>query len=872
MRILRMIWFRLRTLLQREQLNAELDDELRFHVHRETAENIARGMSADEARRTALAQFGGIERFKETLRDEHRVLWLGDTSADVRHAFRLLRTNKLFSASVILTLALGIGATSTIFAIVNGVLLQPLPYPDSNRIVSLSESQKGEDRERIGQRAYPVWKNAARAFTSVAMFKGTSATFTGNGEPVEIDGMQTTPSFFSVMGAPVAFGRTFSATENQGDSPQVVVLGHELWATRFGGDSTVLNRSIMMNGTSHTVIGVMRPAFGKPWRAKYFVPLVEPKSAADVEYYYDAVARLRAGVTPEKALLELNTLAMRVDSLRSKSNGGKMPVVMTLHARKFGSVERPLTILLCAVFVLLLIACANVANLTMARSASRQREFAVRLALGAGRGRLVRQVLVESFLLAGIGGAIGTLVPAASLRLFTSLSPSSLAGVTDIRVDTTVLAFTLVITVVVALLFGLAPALTGTLREIRGALHSGAARSGATKSQRTLRRALIVFEVAAALVLLTGAGLVTKSFSRAMNVKPGFTAQHRASAYIYLGRRRYPESASVIAFFSELEQRVRALPGVQEVSASATKPLGGFSMTAELPRSANDSTKAEIAFAEVDGHYGDAAGLHKIAGRFIDETDRRGTPLVAMISAGAARHFFPGRDAVGQVLPAMSTYGDSARLTVVGVVEDVPQRSLDIAPLAEVYVPGAQHGMRPGFLIVRSSLEPAVLQQAIRRFVTEIDPLQAVTEFSTLEDDLAKSVAPRRFNSMFINAFAMTALVLAIVGLYGLMAHNVASRTRELGIRITLGAQSDNVLRLVLRQGMSLVLAGIVIGSVLAMAFSKTVAALLYDVPPQDPVIFVGAPLLLVLAGFAACYLPARHATLVNPITALRED
>ncbi|MBC8088874.1 MAG: ABC transporter permease [Phycisphaerae bacterium] len=872
MQILRMIWFRLRALIDRDAVNSELDDELRFHVERETAENVKRGMSATDARRTALAEFGGVERFKEYTRDERQTRWLDDVGSDIKHGVRLLHANKLFSTAVILTLALGIGATSTIFAIVNGVLLRKFPYPNASRIVSITESTKGEDGGRAGQHAYRVWSESARSYSALAVYSPTSGVLTGQGEPTDIEGIEASASFFSVFSFGAALGRTFTSAENQSGAPRVIVLSHALWQNTFGGDTGILRRSVTLNGNAFQVIGVMPASFGAPWHALYWLPIRIPNSP-NAEYSSDVIGRLKDGVEPSTALAELQQLSARVDSLRSRNRGGRQPVQLSLHERTFGSVAKPLTILMSAVFVMLLVACANVANLSLARSASRQREFAVRTALGAGRWRLVRQLLVESSLLSLIGGALGAALPMLLIGVFVKLSPTSVAGVSDIKVDGTVLAFTAAVTIIVALLFGLAPALAGARRGSSVSLAGGSARAGNARAHHTIRSVLIVFEVSAALVLLTGAGLITKSFARVLSVNPGFTPENVFTANIYLPRKRYPETPNVASFYATLAERVRALPGVHSVSASGTAPLSGPSMTAEIARSADDPTKLTIGFAEVDGEFGKAAGLALVEGRFINASDVVGTPQVAMITAAAAQHFFPGQSAVGRTLPAMSAYGDSGqRQVVVGVVRDVAQRSLDVAPVPQVFVAGAQHNMYPQHLIIRTSIDEETLRTTLKRFIRNIDPLQPLTEFSSVQEAVAKSVAPRRFNSILVNSFAGLALLLSMIGLYGLMAHAVSSRTRELGIRIALGAQSGRVLQLVLRQGAWLLLTGVVVGAALSLALSKGIASLLYGVPAQDPVIFVGAPVLLAVVGMLACYVPARRATMVNPIAALRQD
>lgn len=872
MRFLRAIWFRLRSLFNSGAMNAEFDEELRFHIERETAENIKRGMSPDEARRVAMAEFGGVGRFTEELRDEHGVRWLDDLTADVRHGLRLLRKNVLFSTTVIATLALGIGATSTIFAIVNSVLLRPLPYARADRIVSLSESRKGVDGSGVGDIAFRRWQAQARSFSALAVYGTSASVLTGEGEPVEIKGAAATAEFFNVMSTRVAFGRTFSSAETVKGGPRVVILGHDFWRSTFGGDSGVLNRTIVLNGSPRTVIGVMPSGFDFPENARFWVPLVVPQDPC-CEYNFSILARLRDGITTDAALHELQSMTIGIDSLRNKYTRGSEPVVLTLHERLFGSVRKPLSILLGAVVVLMLIACANVANLTLARSATRQREFAVRLALGAGRWRLIRQLLVESSILAFLGGAVGLTIPMFLIGAFVKLSPKSVAGVSDIGIDGTVLAFTLFMSVCAALLFGLAPALTGARAGTSSALAAGSARLSATRSQRTIRASLVVFEVSAALILLTGAALLTKSFARAMAVSPGFVADNVFSTGIHLPAARYSDDVSKRNFFNQVVAQLRATPGIDAVSQSGVGPLGGYGYSRKMASSASDPTKIDIAFATVDSVYARTVHLNLKAGRYLDASDVLGAPPAAMLTVGAANHLFPGQNAVGKTLPRQE--GDSGKAVlpiVVGIVADVAQKSLDVKPVPQVFLASAQQDIVPERIIVRSSLDPVAVRALFKQSIQRADPLQPLTDFSILSESVAKSIAPRRFNSLLINTFAGLALLLAMVGLYGLMAHAVVSRTRELGIRIALGAQTDNVLRLVLRQGFNLVALGIVVGVGLSFALSRTLSSLLYNVPAQDPIAFVGAPVVLAVVALLACYIPARRATLVSPTTALRQE
>lgn len=872
-RLLNILWFRLRALFMRSHTDNELDEELRDHIARETSVNMARGMSPEEARRVAHAQFGGVERFKEECRDERHVRWLQDIGQDVRHGFRLMRSNKLFSGAVIGTLALGIGATSTIFAIVNGVLLRPLPYPNADRIVTLSESQKGGQSDRAGQFDIKAWQERVPSFAAVAMYGRTSGVLTGVGEPVSIEGGQTAATFFSILGAHAALGRLYDASEEQTGAARVIVLSNALWKGSFGSDSAIINRVVMLEGIPRTVIGVMPSSFDLPTRALYWAPLRLPPPSTGVEYSFEAIARLRDGASVEAARHEMQTILRQRDADKIAVRRGNIAIATTLHDQLYGSARKPLTLLLGAVVMLLLIACANVANLTLARATSRRREFAVRLALGAGRWRLVRQLLIESALLASIGGAIGALVPLTLVGAFVRLSSDRFAGVQDIHVDATVLGFTAAATILAALLFGLAPAMTGSRSGATSALAAGSSRTGSSKSLRILRSSLVVAEVAAALTLITGAGLLTRSFARAMAVNPGYRPQNVYSAYVQLPRARYAKAPDVLQFYNQMADRVRALPGVDMVSVSAATPLGGFAFSRHVKRNADDESPVEIAFAEVDSTYAKVVGLHLIKGRFIDERDVVGAAPAMMLTATAAAALFPRGDALGNRLAEKVDGGQSNEFpVVVGIVDDVAQKSVEEKPVPQIFLSSVQRGEWPNALLVRASLDKVTFQRALKGIVASIDPLQPLTRFVSLQEELSKSFAPRRFNSLLINSFATIALILAMIGLYGLMANAVASRTREIGIRMALGAQQINVVRLVLRHGFLLTMLGIVMGLSLSYPLSRTLSSFLFGVDVHDVATFVSAPIVLACVALIACYVPARQATRISPMVALRND
>lgn len=868
MRLLDAIRFRVRGFVARDAVNAEFDDELRDHIARETAANIARGLSPDDARRQALADFGGVERFKESLRDERGTRWLTDSLADLRHGVRLIRKNPLFSGAVIGTLALGIGATSTIFTIVNGVLLQTPSYPAPDRVVSVSQASRGEDQNVISASNYRGWLASQHVFSAIAAYSGASATLTGAGEPRDLNGAQVTPSFFTVFAARPAFGRLPVDDDAVRGAPRVVVLSHALFAGTFGSDSTIVGRTITVNGNPREVVGIMPASFDMPATAQYWTPLAVT-SDPNVDFFYSMIGRLRDGVTLDGAERDLQPVIAALDSGRTPVIRGARAIVMSMHERRFGAVQKPLTLLFGAVVVLLLIACVNVANLTLARSAARQREFAVRLALGAGRWRLARQLFIETSLLALLGGGLGALVPFALVGAFVKLSPASLAGIHDVHVNGAVLMFTACATVAAALLFGLVPALTGS-RGVGSVLNTANARMSSSRAHGLIRSTLVVTEIAAALTLLTGAGLLTKSFANALAIDAGFRPDHVYATYVRLPGARYDDSAAA-AFYAQFVERIRGVPGVRDVARTSVMPLGGTAYSKLVDRNPPDGTKIEVHVGSVSAEFARAIALRLVEGRFIDERDTRGTEPVALVTRAYARQFFPNGTAVGRPTPQF--FDDTTRFpTIVGVVEDLPRRSIDEPAAPMVMLAAAQSEDAPRQIVIRSSLGETALRNVLKQLVASIDPLQPLTEFYPLQQRLDEAYAPRRFNAIVINAFALIALVLASIGLYGLMANAVVARTREIGIRMALGARAASVLTLVLRQGLALTAVGIVLGVALSYVLARTLTGLLYEVTVHDPFVFALAPCALALVAFAASLIPARRATHVDPMAALRGD
>ncbi len=792
---------------------------------------------------------------------------------DLRLAVRSLRARPLFAAVAIITLALGIGATTTLFTIVNAVLLRPLPYPDAGRIVSISEAQDGQDGQVATVPTYFAWRSA-RSLAAIAMYGGTSRVVRTGGTSERVSGQSVSASFFSVFGARPAIGRVFRPDEDVSDGPSVVVLSHDLWV-QFGGDSSIVGKTVALDDHPVTVVGVMPAGFAAPRTAKFWVPIqMDSVSDNGVTYYAQIVGWLRPGVRIADAQTELATIMSRMPSPPlvpgAPPQSPALPVVMTLHERMFGSTRPALLLLLGAAAFLLLIACANVANLMLARGASRQREFAVRVALGASRWRLARQLVWESVVISAIGGGVGLMIPIWSLGFFIRLSPTSVARVEDIHVDAPVLAFATALALATGLVFGLIPALGATRSDAFRSLKEGGAHTTGAAAQRRIRRALVVLELSTALVLLTGAGLLARSFARATAVDVGFRPDHALMVDVFLTRSAYPTQAASQEFFNRFVDRLRALPGVRTVGYSDAPVLGGYRMTLRVPSEPGRKSLPAISVVRVSGEYLATLGVELVAGRLLNANDHAGSTPVSMISEGAARELFPDGSPIGHTTPPLAP--GAAAPTVVGVVKDLQEPGSDIPRLPMIYQTLAQAPDVPSQVIVRYSGQDAPMFAAVRRITSGFDPLQVTISTSTMQQELDKIVAPRRLNSIVSEVFAALALILAAIGLYGVMTYQVAQRTQELGIRMALGADRARVLRLVMRDGMSLALLGAALGVALSLALSRFLAGLLFDISPRDPATFVAIPALLVLVALVACYVPAWRATKVDPMVALRYE
>jgi predicted permease len=800
-----------------------------------------------------------------------------DLSQDVRYALRSMFRNPGFTATVVLVLALGIGANTALFGIVDAVLLRPLPYPQSDRIVSLSMAN--EDGNDIGRLDDPTAQLLAgsqlRNFDAVALSNGTGANLTGGSAPERVAGARTSANFFEVMGVAPAVGRTFTADELREGGPSAVIIGNGLWKRDFGGDPSVLGRAVRLDDRSYTIVGVMPDGYDYPNDAEYWLPLPPSVPMAGGGYMFvDAIGRLKSGVSVPNGVAELESVrSRRIAELPSDLQTTTLRA-MTLHERAYGDLRPALLIRLGTVACVLLIACANVANLLLARAAVRRREFALRAALGAARSRLVRQVLVESVLLALLGGTVGLAIPLYGLPLLAALGPDHLRSVPDIAVNGGVLLFTFGVSLGTGVLFGSAPAIALASGDIQSALRDGGTTLLGEGGRTGPRRVLVAAELALAVVLLTGAGLLLKSFVNFRGLDAGFRADGVLTATVILPETRYESAAAQEQFFRDLISRARAIPGVESAALSSVTPLGGFNMTRRSGPDANSPIQLAVpqyAMSEVGTNYFAVFGIRVLAGReFAEQDDARAEPVV-IISESMARAAFPGRAAVGERLEL----GGDESYTVVGVVADARQLPTQAIPLPTMYRPRLQTGSSMYGIIslrTRDGTDPLTLVPPLRAALHAVDPTQPLSRIVTMDARLSESIAPRRFNVLLLGSFAALACVLAAVGLYGVIAFLVAQRTREIGLRMALGAEARQIVLAVLRQGLLVASAGVAVGITAALSLSRIMKGMLFDVTAHDPTVFVAVPLLLLAVAALAIVLPARRASRVDPAIALRTE
>ena len=803
---------------------------------------------------------------------------------DVRYGLRRLRAAPAFAATVILTLALGIGANTAIFSVVNALLLRPLPYAEPGRLVTIEHRYPGLDdmKAPVSAAGFADYQANTRSFAAMAVETGWGPNLTGVGEPERLTGARVSGRFFPTLGVAPLLGRALRPDEDQPGSNHVVVLSHGLWLRLFGGEPGAVGRAMQLNGESYEVVGVMPPGFRDFFnrRAELWTPLaLPPDRYTDGQWtneWLNLVARLKPGVTEEQARTEMRTHA---DALRQRFPDDfpdRWSLLVTSLAEKGSGDTRPaLLVLLGAVGFVLLIACANVANLLLARGASRMREVAVRSALGAPRRALVRQLLVESLLLALAGGLAGLLVGAAAVRALVAWNPGDLPWASDIRVDGLVLAFTAGVAVLTGILFGLVPAVQTSRSDLQSVIKEGGRGVHAERGGQTLRRSLVVAEVALALVLLAGSGLLLKSFARLQRVDPGFVPAQLLTFAVALPAAKYPSDTQRIAFFDQLFPRLAALPGVRAAGGTSVLPFGGnwstgsFTVEGFTPAEDEPGPWGDIRIVSPD--FLQALGAPLRRGRHLTPDDGPGRPRVAVVDEEMVRRYWPDADPIGKRI----TFGpDSAPewIEVVGVVGHTMHEGLDADARVQLYLPYAQRGPGQLTVVLRTTGDPARLTAAARSAVRAIDPDQPIANVRTMEELVDTSLGGRRLAAVLLAVFAGVALLMAAVGIYGVMSFAVAQRTRELGVRVALGASRASVLRLVVRQGMGLVLLGVAIGAAGALGLTRLIASQLYAVRSTDPATFGLVALALVATALVAILVPAARAMRLDPVAALRDE
>lgn len=868
---------------RRERWNQERERELQAYLETETDENIARGMTLEEARYAARRKLGNPTLIREEIYRMNSLTFIESLWQDVRCGLRMLRKNAGFAVVAILTLALGIGANTAIFSVIHAVLLNPLPYDSPERIVLLLESNpsRGFPQFSVSPPNYTDWKKDSTSFEHIASIDRGDFNYTGGSEPERLVGAHVASSFFAVMGATPAMGRTFLPDDDVVGKASVVVLSYGLWARHFGSDPQILGKSMTLDGQSYRVVGVMQNGFQFPRGVDLWLPSEFDADAlspgARGAHYLRVIARLKPGVSLDKAQAEMVAISKRLEQQYPRTNTGWTSRLLSLNEATVGNVRPALLILFGAVGFLLLIACANVANLLLARATARQKEIAIRFSLGASRLRIARQLLTESILLSGIAAGLGLLLAEWAVRALRTLPPSNLPRAASIGLDLPVLGFAAGVAVLTGLVFGFAPALEIT----RGAPAESLKEGGRTSSpgRHGVRNALVVLETTLALVLLVGSGLLLKSFLRLQTVDPGFQYKNVVTADVSLPRSKYSTDGQKMQFFDQLLQRIQSVHGVGEVAAASGNPMKGsnlsFAFATKSLQALSPADQPSAGYYVISANYFHTLGIPLLVGRYFTREDSVGSLRVAIISQSVAQRFFYDKNPIGQMIAigvGAPRPGGPLWREIVGVVGDVKDDGLGEAATMTVYEPATQMGWGDMNLFVRADGDASQIAATVRSQVLAVDKDQPVGDFSTGEQLLAEAVAQPQLRTMLLSLFAGLALVLASLGIYGVMSNTVAQRTHEIGVRMALGAGQDNVLRLVLRNGMRLTLLGIALGSAGAFALTRLIKGFLFHVTPTDPATFVEVALFLFLVALLASYIPARRATRVDPVVALRYE
>ena len=872
------------------QIGADVDEEVRFHLETRAEELVTRhGMSPEAARAQAMREFGDVDdarRYLTTIDRSteaaaRRSEFMSDLFTDLKYAARKLRKSPAFTLTAVLTLALGVGANTAIFSVVNSVLLRPMPYPDPERLVRIRWTDGGR-----GDAGSPTdladYRARTREFVDFAMLEGVAMNLVLPGaSPERLTGANVSASWFSLLGVPPLRGRFFVAGEDQPGAPRVAVLSEKVWRMRFGASDSILGKTLSLNGNQFTVVGVVASPAQHPTTTEVFTPLVwTPEDRGDNTRgarWLSMLARIKPGVTFEAAKADLARAAADVNRLFPRYYDNRTATPVEIREWIVGDIMRPLWVVMGAVALVLLIACANVANLLLVRATSRETELAVRTALGAGEGRLVRQLVTEAMLLTAIGAGLGVLIAYGSMKTLIGMAASTLPVVGRTSIDGIVLAATAAVALVTGIVFGVLPAHQVTRGSLAQSLRAGAKGSRTRPGTLRMRRLIVVAEMAMAVTLLAGAGLLLRSFSRLMHVDTGFDPANVMTYNVVLPQQKYPSRDAQRAFVNNLAARMRTTPGVTNVAIGTDLPLDGRNFFISYviqgrPRPAANQEPAARIESISDGYFA-TLGMKLSRGREFNTGDRNGSAKVAVVNEAFVRKNFPNEDPLGHYVElGWSDNGDRRGGSIIGVVPNVRQTSLDSDVEPMIYLPYDQ-APRPGLSIaVKATNDKVALGPTLRAQVKELDPELPIYNLRPMRDIIAASVATERLYMVLLTSFAVVALLLSAVGLYGVIAYAVSERTQELGVRVALGASTGRISRMILGEGLIISVAGTVVGLIASTSATKVLATLLFGVTPSDPVTFVAVPAALLVVALAASYFPARRAARADPLAAMRGD
>jgi predicted permease len=873
-------------------MESEMDTELRFHMEAYAADLVRSGVAPAEAMRRARVEFGGIDRAKEECREARGVHFLETLAQDVRYGVRTLRKSPGFTVLAVLTLALGIGSATAIFSVVYGVLLRPLPYADSNRIMAVFEVNPKGGHSRLADPNFDDFRDQNRSFQSIAKYGDDVASVSGGSQPTRTTVATVSPEFLKVLGVEPILGRDFGASDAKKGAGRTVLVSYGYWRQDLGSPQDLSQSHLKIDGAIYSVIGVLPAGFRFPSEVDLWLPAdLDGENQSRTSHNYSAIGRLRDGVTVEQANRDISAIAQRIHNTSSEQGDYllKDAIVLPLQDSITGQARPALLVLLGAVGFLLLVACSNVANLLLAQASVRERELAVRSALGAARVRLIRQFLTEAFLFSLIGGGLGVLGAYWGVAGLVALAPENLPRLDAVSINIPVLVFALLLSVAVAAGLGAFTAARATSADLRKGLEEGGRAQAGSQGRQRVGRVIVAAQFAITFVLVVGSGLLGRSLMKVLEVNPGFRVDKIVTMDVSLPWVEDPKAkAGQAIFFSNLIDRLKLIPGVRKVGAASNLPMvdGGLPdgmfllMTQnEIPKTMDGfgplmQQKERIGVADfcvaTDGYF-QVLGIPLIRGRIFDERDGADSPHVAVISESLARERWPHQDPIGHTIEFGNMDGDLRLLTIVGIVGDVREYGLDSPPRPTLYVDLFQRPRSAITLTMLSDADTRSVTSAARGILQDLDP-EIPAKFQTFSQIYSASLGSRRFNVILIGFFGITALLLATAGVFGVMAYSVSRRTREIGVRVALGARRSDVLRMVLGQGLRTILIGLAIGIAGSLALTRTVESLLFGVTPTDPLTFAGVTLLLVAAALLACYIPARRATRVDAMVALRHE